>query len=441
MLALVKLETVKGAARAAQQLPPDAGSELIARDHFAQDASGRLYRYVEGVYRPDAEDFVRQQACEMFAEAWTRYKGAELVEYIRLNSPVLWRHPRIDEMNVRNGILNVETRTLRTHDPNFLSSVQLPVVFNPATKCPAWEQQIAETFPEDATLAGVAWEIVAWLMTADTALQKALLLIGEGGTGKSTFLRALIAFLGEEHVSAVSLQKLETERFAPAQLMGKLANICADLPSTHLETSSTFKAITGGDLIPAERKYGHPFKFTPYARLVFSANQLPRSADATEAFFDRWVLLPFDRKFRDTRSEINQRLLSERLSDPEELSGVLNKALAALPRVRKLGLTVTPSTRTAVKEFQSVTDPLAAWLERSTIEDPTAQISKAELLRAYNEDALQHGRGPTTDKSFGTALRRLRPKIKDAQRTIRSKARTHCWLGIDLEEHREDASR
>src|SRR5690348_14443984 len=142
-------------------------------------------------------------------------------------------------------------------------------------------------------------------MTPDTSLQKSLLLIGEGGTGKSTFLKALMTFLGYEHVSSATLQKLETDRFAVGRLVGKLANICADLPGTHLETSSMFKGITGGDYLQGEHKYAHSFSFRPYARLVFSANQVPRSADASEAFFDRWVLLPFDRKFRGTNSEIN----------------------------------------------------------------------------------------------------------------------------------------
>ena len=152
------------------------------------------------------------------------------------------------------------------------------------------------------------------------------------------------------------------------------------------------------------------------------------------------IITPIDRKFRGTASEINQRELGEKLSDPAELSGVLNKALQVLPRVRKHGLSVAPSMKTAVKEFQCVTDPLIAWLERSTVEDPTTKIAKAELLRAYNEHALQHGRGPTTDKSFGKALRRLRPKITDGQHTIGNKPRTHCWLGINLREHSERAS-
>jgi putative DNA primase/helicase len=295
--------------------PSNVGELLLANEKFAQDAAGNLYHYQDGAYSLRAEDFVRKEACRHFGDAWTSHFGEEVVEYIRLQSPHLWPCPPLDEINVLNGILNVESRRLREHDPAFLSPIQLPVEYDPTAKCPAWERQISQTFPDDAVEADVAYEVAAWLMTPDTSIQKSLLLIGEGGTGKSTFLDALTAFLGHDHISNVPLHKLEAERFTVGRLVGKLANICADLPGSRLETSSMFKAITGGDRIFAEHKYSHGFSFCPYARLVFSANQLPRSADASEAFFDRWLLLSFDRKFRGTDREVNRRQLDARLSD------------------------------------------------------------------------------------------------------------------------------
>ena len=65
-----------------------------------------------------------------------------------------------------------------------------------------------------------------------------------------------------------------------------------------------FKAITGCDRITAEVKYRDSFEFTPFARLLFSANRLPESSDASQAFFDRWLIVPFPNRFRQTRREI-----------------------------------------------------------------------------------------------------------------------------------------
>jgi putative DNA primase/helicase len=269
-------------------------------------------------------------------------------------------------------------------------------------------------------------------MTADTSIQKAILLEGEGGNGKSTFLRAVIAFLGRHNVASLSLQKLEADRFAAARLVGKLANICPDLPSEHLTGTSMFKAITGGDIITAEYRYHDSFEFIPFARLVFSANHLPRSSDGSPAFFDRWIVIPFRQSFRGTTEEIPRGVLDARLADPQELSGVLNKALAVLPRLREKGFTVSASMRQAAEEFRQTTDPLAVWLDRNTVEHQDAMISKDALVQAYNADGDRAGRPRVSSNGFGRALRRLRPRLEEAQRTWEGRPQVWVWLGLGL---------
>lgn len=73
-----------------------------------------------------------------------------------------------------------------------------------------------------------------------------------------------------------------------SRLVGKLANICADLPSEHLAGTSTFKALTGGDtlsqlsreLLQLEREFG----LTPAARTRLVVD-LPEPADDDKAKF------------------------------------------------------------------------------------------------------------------------------------------------------------
>lgn len=231
-------------------------------------------------------------------------------------------------------------------------------------------------------------------------------------------------------MAGVSLHKLEASRFATARLVGKLANICPDLPSEHLAGTSVFKALTGGDLIHGERKYGESFEFESFARLVFSANTPPQSADSSHAFFRRWLVVPFERTFTD-RDEIPREVLDRRLSEPTELSGVLNMALIHLQRVRRQGITETDSMRQAWYEFREVTDPLEVWLDLNTVEDPEAYVEKGDLLRAYNEDAKANGRPPMTAGMFGKAVNRWKPGIQDGQRRIGDRRPT-VWLGIGL---------
>jgi putative DNA primase/helicase len=148
-------------------------------------------------------------------------------------------------------------------------------------------------FPADSEAIG--WEIPAWLMTPENSAQKVVLLSGEGANGKSAYLRACIAFVGKGNVTALSLHRLEQDKFAVSRLVGKLANICPDLPSAHLASTSTFKALTGGDEMAAEYKFKNGFDYAPFCKLLFSANQPPRSDDATHGFFRRWQVIPFGR--------------------------------------------------------------------------------------------------------------------------------------------------
>src|SRR5690606_25316555 len=126
------------------------------------------------------------------------------------------------------------------------------------------------------------WQIVAWLMLPTTSLQKALILVGDGGNGKCRYLAGVKAFLGHPHITSLSLQKIENDRLAIARLLGKLANICPDLPSRHLQETALFKQLTGDDgSLTGEYKGKDSFEYPCFARLVFSANQPPVSCDVS----------------------------------------------------------------------------------------------------------------------------------------------------------------
>ena len=58
------------------------------------------------------------------------------MKYIEVDAPLLWDRPKRDVVNVLNGQLDVNTGTLSPHSPDFLSPVQLPVLFDPKPNPP-----------------------------------------------------------------------------------------------------------------------------------------------------------------------------------------------------------------------------------------------------------------------------------------------------------------
>jgi putative DNA primase/helicase len=245
-------------------------------------------------------------------------------------------------------------------------------------------------------------------------------------------LRAVLAFIGKHNVAAVSLHKLENDRFSAARLIGRLTNICPDLASTDLTSTSVFKALTGGDPLMAEYKFKDSFKFLPYARQVFSVNHPPKSQDASPAFFRRWLVVPFERTFADGAPDtIPSDKLDAMLADPAELSGVLNKALEALAAIRTRGLSASASTNRATDEFRQATDPLAVWLDRKTTLHPDAVTPKDQLHREYCHDCSKAGRPTITKTAFGLAMKKLRPTVTDYQRKVND-VLSWCYVGIGM---------
>ena len=125
------------------------------------------------------------------------------------------------------------------------------------------------------------------------------------------------------------------------------------------------------------------------------------------------------------------------LADPSELSGVLNKALAALVSIRNIGLSESESTRRAMDEFRQTTDPIAVWLDRHTVLEPEALISADRLWQGYNEECMAKGRPMATKALFGRAIAQLRPGIDRKQRTINGNI-TWCYVGLGRAERDAD---
>jgi putative DNA primase/helicase len=383
---------------------------------------GQLYVHQDGCYRPGARH-LGQRIAGLLDSGWSRRKAEEITSYLRATVPELWEEPPCDIINVRNGLLDVATRELSTHMREHLSPVQIAASYDPVARCPQVDKFIASTIPG---LGSTLMEIIGLLLIPDNRFQKAIMLLGPGGTGKTTALNMIRALLGSENVSTVALHQLDEHRFATADLYGKLANTFADLPGHALKSSSIFKSITGGDPIRAERKHCPAFSFKPYARLIFSANEAPPTADNSDAFFDRWLILPFDRRYRGTEHE--DRDLTAKLTAPGELSGLLNKALDGLDRLRAQGgFTRAASSERAGKRFRIESDSAAGFCEECCEVRQDARVAKPELFKAYREWCAENNRLPLASVRFSRRLRELHKHLDEV-----ASGGTDYWLGIDL---------
>jgi putative DNA primase/helicase len=258
--------------------------------------------------------------------------------------------------------------------------------------------------------------------------EKAVMCCGPGDNGKGTLLRLLQRFLGDQNVSHASIQELNSDKFAIADLYGRLANFCADLKAEKLTNTGTFKMLVSGDTIRAQKKYGQPFDFRNIAKLIFSANEIPESDDQTYAYFKRWIILLFDRVFQGEDKDTN---LIEKLTTEEELSGLLNLAIIALKQLIKVnGFTHVDDVHSIQKEYNQNATTIEDFLNRQCQIDLTGRNNYTicrDLYHSYILHCKYSTKPPVSDNVFGGHL--IAKGIRKERRMV-NRVREYCYVGI-----------
>jgi putative DNA primase/helicase len=214
--------------------------------------------------------------------------------------------------------------------------------------------------------------------------QKSFMLFGRSSSnGKGVLLSIIEALIGKSNCSHRSLQDIDTNRFALADLYGKYANIFGDLKSTKLSETGNFKVMSAGDAVSAEHKFAQPLTFRNYVKMIFSANLIPESEDKTDAFYRRWVIIHFDKRFADGNEDAE---LTQKLTTPEELSGLLNLALTGLHDLIANGGFHNKTIDQTRQEYEENTSDVSAFLIQECIADtqnPEYRTLTTDLHTAY----------------------------------------------------------
>jgi len=409
----------------------------IADHHFKTVAdTERLYRYDHGVYLDDGEIILKTLIENEFSDITSNRLVQDVIGKVK-------RRTYIDRdafnskniLNVKNGQLDLETLELGPHTPDYLSTAQIDVVYDPTAKAPntrKFWREIAKA--EDIPLIE---EITGWMLWPDYNVHKAVMFLGPGRNGKGTLLRQLTAFLGKKSISNVTLQDLVADRFAKADLYGKLANIGGDLPSKDLSDTAAFRNLTGGDDNRAQEKYRASFNFRNKAKMLFSANVLPRSPDDTYAFYSRWIIMEFLNIF-DLQKGTADPNLDTKLQTPEELSGLLNIALTGLKRLKANGWRFSYDKTVEDVEimYKRNSNPVLAFLMDECDAEPSSYIEKTVFNNRFNDYAKAHNIRPLSTTGFGKLLKdQTEIPVSDYRPHFDNRtAAPRCWLGVKFKE-------
>jgi P4 family phage/plasmid primase-like protien len=364
----------------------------------AIDGAGAFWSYENGVWNYNKDTHIKTLTStfgDSYQISWSTLVHDHLKSILALEGKVILDEPDKYLINVQNGMYNWKTGHKVDHDQKYLSTVQLNVSYDPSATCPNFDKWLSETLPGDEQL---GLEVIGYMMMSGNPFHTVPLLVGSGRNGKSTYLRIIEKMIGDRNISGLDLNQLSTDKFAPVAMYGKLANICPDIHQKHLSNTGMLKRVTGGDSIQGERKGQDSFQFTPWATLIFSTNELWSSSDTSDAYFERWLPIPFNQKF-SANGTFDENILYS------EMNGIFNKAMAALRNLHKNhGFSKSDSQKKLEAEFLLSADPVMQWLsdpDYVTIANPeetnvSIRSKKTDLFISYQ--AYRKGRTNGLDR-------------------------------------------
>lgn len=311
----------------------------------------------------------------------------------------------------KNGILNIETNELIKNDGSYFLLHVLNCQYTKDAACPLFDNYLASIAGGDGNLISLLWECVAYMLSRDTNAKKFFAFIGKKDTGKSLFARILTGIIGEDAVSHLSANEF-AGRFDSAGLMGKYLNVCMDLPDRPLtvEAVGKIKAITGNDVIHADRKYKEPIDFRPTVRLLFGANAQIRTDQFDPAFNERLIVIPFLYPVPKNRQDFN---LEKKLL--EEREGICQKAIKIYMNLRSKAYHFTEiewgDEGNSYIDYDVVIQKFAEEFCEFT-EKEADKITSSELFALFSDFCISKTIAPLSLNEFSKKLKHsFEPKV------------------------------
>lgn len=268
-------------------------------------------------------------------------------------------------INLKNGTfeINPEFTGLRKFRKEDFLTYQLPFEHKKEAKAPIFQSYLDRVLP-DKECQKVLAEFLGYVFIKNGGrlkLEKALILFGTGANGKSVFNEIVNALLGKENISPYSLESLtDTSGYNRAMIATKLVNYATEI-NGKLETS-LFKQMVSGEPITARLPYGRPMELKQYAKLIFNCNELPREVEHSNAYFRRFLIIPFTVTIPENEQdkELHTKIISS------ELSGIFNWVLEGLNRLIKQNkFTQCNAAIMATENYKTQSDSVKQFLEDS----------------------------------------------------------------------------
>ncbi len=256
-----------------------------------------------------------------------------------------------------NGVYDIVEDSLNEFNPDLIITNKINFNYNKNAYNELVDNLLNKLACNDKQIRNLLEEMIGYCFYRRNELRKSFILTGSKANGKSTYLDMVKTVLGEGNVSSLDVVELG-DRFKTAELFGKLANIGDDIQDDYIGNPAIFKKMVSGDRVNAERKGKDPFDFNSYAKLLFSANDVPKIKDRTGAVLDRLIIIPFNNMFSKSDPDFDP-YIKYKLRKPECIEYLVKLGVEGLKRVlENLSFSESDKVKEKLSEYEETNNPL-----------------------------------------------------------------------------------
>jgi putative DNA primase/helicase len=327
-------------------------------------------------------------------------------------------------LNTPAGMVDLKTGTLLPPDPDALctKSTTVPPDFNGSAA--TFLRFLHEATGGDDELVAYLQRLAGYALTGVTSEQHLTFIYGEGGTGKSTFLKALGGVMGDyaavAEMNTFTASRADKHTTEIAMLVGARLVTASETEAGKRWDEARLKSLTGGDRITARFLYKDNFTFTPQFKLVFIGNHKPEIRSVERAMQRRIQMMSFNH-----RPATEDKLLDAKLE--AEYPAILAWMIEGCLKWQKEGLAPPAAVRKTTNEYFHDEDSVGRWLDERCTMDGNELTDTSELYGSYREWASENGEYASTLKRLSLAL-----ESKGYARLKHPVSRRACVKGIKV---------
>ena len=263
-----------------------------------------------------------------------------------------------DCIHLQNGVYHLPDGSFQ--ESRLFCQNRLPVKYAPKAPAPDRWLTFLHELLDDADIPTLQ-EYLGYCLIPSTKGQKMMLIVGKGGEGKSRIGLVLKRLMGDA-ASNGSVQKVENNRFARADLERRLLMIDDDMDMNALPKTNYIKSIVTSECkMDLERKGVQSYQSLLYVRfLCFGNGALTALHDQSDGFFRRQIVLTT----RDRPADrVDDPFLAEKLAAERE--GIFLWCLEGLHRLiaQNYRFTINPKAQENVETVRRGSNNVVEFLQ------------------------------------------------------------------------------